>query len=87
MNYDKRKVAREIVEKEGYTIIWVGAKMPCEFLDEKVELLFENMDGIICTCDAIYTYDKGSFRHTPYFKRVPDGARMVNCIAWKKREG
>lgn len=85
MNYDKRKTARDIVEKGRYTIIWVGADMPCEFLDEKVELIYENMDGVICACDAIYTYDKNAFGHNPYFKRCSDGAHMVKCIAWKKR--
>ena len=84
MNADNRKKVRRIVEEEGWTVIWVGADMPCEFLDEPVYLLYEDMDGYPCICEAIYTFDREPYYYRPYFKRK-DGARMVNCIAWKAR--
>ena len=85
MSPNNRKLVKKEVEQNGWTIIWVGADMPCEFFDEPVMLLYENMDGQPCVCEAIYTYDKNAFEHRPYFKRT-DGARMCNCIAWKRRK-
>ena len=84
MTTDNKRRVREEVERNGWTIIWIGAEMPCKFLDEVVNLLYEDMDGQPCICQAAYTYDKKSFQHLPYFKRVTDGSHMVNCIAWKK---
>lgn len=83
MNPDNKKRVRKEVERGNWTIIWIGADMPCEFLNEKVELMYEDMDGQPCICEAVYTHDKNAFTHTPYFKRT-DGARMMNCIAWRK---
>ena len=85
MSPDNRKRVRKEVERNGWTIIWAGADMPCEFFDEPVMLLYEDMDGQPCVCEAIYTHDKNAFEHRPYFKRT-DGARMVQCIAWKPRK-
>ena len=48
MNADDRERVRKIVDQDGWNIIWIGAKMPCEFLDEEVELLYEDMDGQPC---------------------------------------
>ena len=84
MNADDRERVRKIVDQDGWNIIWIGAKMPCEFLDEEVELLYEDMDGQPCICYAIYTYDKSGFYHNPYFQRKSDGAKMVRGIAWRK---
>lgn len=84
MNIDNKKRVAKTVRDEGWTIIWVGAEMPCHFLDPCVLLMYEDMDGQPCICEAIYTYDKSEFTHRPYFKRKSDGARMVNCIAWKE---
>ena len=53
MNADDRERVRKIVDQDGWNIIWIGAKMPCEFLDEEVELLYEDMDGQPCICYAI----------------------------------
>ena len=39
MNADDIERVRKIVDQDGWNIIWIGAKMPCEFLDEEVELL------------------------------------------------
>lgn len=79
-----KKLVREEVEARHWTPIWRCSEMPCEFLDEEVQLMYENMDGGVETCEAIYTYDKGKFHHQPYFKRKSDGARMVNLIAWRE---
>ena len=84
MNADDRERVRKIVDQDGWNIIWIGAKMPCEFLDEEVELLYEDMNGQPCICYAIYTYDKSGFYHNPYFQRKSDGAKMGRCIAWRK---
>lgn len=61
--------------------------MPCAFLDEPVELIFEDMDGYPCVCDAIYTYGDsiGRVNAHPYFQRSNDGTHMMNCIAWRYR--
>jgi hypothetical protein len=85
MSPDNIKQVRREVEENGWTIIWLGAEMPCAFLNDPVELLYEDMDGQPCVCEATYTYDKGCFEFRPYFRRT-DGAKMVKCIAWKKRE-
>ena len=80
---NKRRI-RHYVEENGYTIIWPCSEMPNEFADEVVELLYLDMDGNASKCEAIYTYDReDKFRHRPYFKRIPDGSRMVNCMAWR----
>ena len=39
MNADNRERVRKIVDRDGWNIIWIGAKMPCEFFDEEIELL------------------------------------------------
>lgn len=86
MTSENIKRLREEVERRNWTIIWAGAEMPCEFLDEPVELIYEDNDGSPCICNAIYTYDKDdTFYRTPYFKR-DDGVRMSRCIAWRKRQ-
>lgn len=85
MSPDNIKRVRKEVEENGWTIIWLGAEMPCAFLGDPVELLYEDMDGQPCVCEAVYTYDKDCFEFRPYFRRT-DGAKMVKCIAWKKRE-
>lgn len=85
MTTDNRKWLRHEVEHGGWIIIWAAANMPNEFLDEPVELIYKDMDGRPAICDAIYTYDRRSACHSPYFQRS-DGARMVNCIAWRYRE-
>ena len=85
MNADDRERVRKIVDQDGWNIIWIGAKMPCEFLDEEVELLYEDMDGQPCICYAIYTYDKKRILPSPIFsEKKSDGAKMVRCIAWRK---
>nr|DAJ38212.1 MAG TPA: hypothetical protein [Caudoviricetes sp.] len=84
MNADNIERVRKIVNQDGWNIIWIGAKMPCEFFDEEIELLYEDMDGQPCICYAIYTYDKSGFYHNPYFQRKSDGAKMGRCIAWRK---
>lgn len=86
MGIDEKQRVRDEVERGGWTIIWVGAKMPCAFLNEEVELMFENMDGYACVCDAIYTCERQIIGYTPFFKRKSDGARMVNCIAFRKHK-
>lgn len=50
-----------------------------------LKAMFENMDGYACVCDAIYTCERRIIGYTPFFKRKSDGARMVNCIAWRRR--
>lgn len=85
MSPDNVKRLRHEVKHGAWIIIWAGANMPCEFLDEPVELIYEDMDGCPCICNAIYTYDRGSLLRTPYFKRDKDGVRMINCIAWRYR--
>lgn len=84
MSIDEKKRVREEVERGGWTIIWVGAEMPCPFVDDEVDLMYEDMDGHAQICEAIYTRDLNTFTHHPYFKRKSDGAHMVNCIAWRK---
>ena len=87
MTSENKKCLREEVENGGWIIIWAGANMPCAYLDEPVELIYENMDGVPEVCDAVYTYgDGGSRMNTvPFFKRVADGVHMVKCIAWRHR--
>ncbi len=41
MNADDIERVRKIVDRDGWNIIWIGAKMPCEFFDEEIELLYE----------------------------------------------
>lgn len=86
MSIDNRKRVAKIVKEEDWTIIWVGADMPCQLLDEQVLLMYEDMDGEPCICEAIYTYDRHYYQHEPYFKRISDGAHMMQCIAWKRKE-
>jgi hypothetical protein len=85
MTDENIKRVREEVKRGGWEIIWLGAEMPCPFLDEPVFLLYEDMDGNPCICAAIYTRDRNQVEFRPYFKR-DDGAKMVNCIAWKHRK-
>ena len=33
MNADDIERVRKIVDRDGWNIIWIGAKMPCEFFD------------------------------------------------------
>lgn len=86
MGSDNRKKVRYEVERGNWTIIWVGADMPCAFLDEEVELLYEDMDGQPCICEAIYTCDPSPAPYAPYFKRKSDGIKMSYCIAWRKKK-
>ena len=37
MNADDIERGRKIVDRDGWNIIWIGAKMPCEFFDEEIE--------------------------------------------------
>lgn len=85
MSPDNIKRLRHEVENGGWIIIWAGANMPIAILNEPVELIYEDMDGVPCKCDAIYTYgeNKNTFR-IPFFERT-DGAHMLNCIAWRYR--
>lgn len=84
MRSNNKIVIRQLVEKEGWTIIWPCGIMPNEYADEQVKLLFEDMDGYVCSCDAVYTYNReDKLSHKPYFKRISDGAKMINCLAWK----
>lgn len=87
MTYENKKRLREEVKNGGWIIIWAGANMPCAYLDEPVELIYENMDGVPEVCDAVYTYGDGGSRMNavPFFKRVADGVHMANCIAWRYR--
>lgn len=87
MTSENKKRLREVVEHGGWIIIWAGANMPCAYLDEPVALIYEDMDGCPAVCNAVYTYGDGGRRMNavPFFKRVPDGAHMMNCIAWKYR--
>ena len=86
MSPDNIKRLRHEVEHGGWVIIWAGANMPSQFLDEPVELIYEDMDGCPCVCDAIYTYNgENPAFNKPFFKREKDGVRMMNCIAWRYR--
>ena len=82
MTYDDKRSVRAEVERNGWTIISAGADMPSEFLEKPVLLMYEDMDGHAAICEAIYTFDRNAFRHSPYFMRT-DGVHMINCIAWK----
>lgn len=81
MSPDNRKRLREEVENGGWIIIWAGANMPVAYLNEPVELIYENMDGQPEVCNAVYTYGDKRFAH---FRRT-DGVVMVKCIAWRYR--
>lgn len=48
MTSDNIKRLRHEVEHGGWIVIWVGANMPSQFLDEPVELIYEDMDGYPC---------------------------------------
>lgn len=85
MSPDNIKYLRHEVEHGGWIVIWAGANMPCGLLDEPVELIYENMDGVPMVCDAIYTYGENASFGKPYFKRTADGMHMINCIAWRYR--
>lgn len=84
MTDERKKKIRKIVERDGWTIIWACAPMPCAVLDEEVELMYEDMDGNACVCEARYTreHDWGA----PRFIRCSDGARMGNLIAWRYKK-
>lgn len=85
MSPDNIKRLRHEVEHGGWIIIWAGANMPCAFLDEPVELIYESMAGVPMICDAIYTYGDNPRFGKPYFQRAEDGIHMINCIAWRYR--
>ena len=88
MTDENKKRLREEVEIGGWTIIWAGAVMPCALLDEPCELLYEDMDGYVCQCDAIYTVDRSPYSYKPYFRGTSGAvkdAKMCNCIAWRKQ--
>lgn len=36
MNADDIERVRKIVNQDGWNIIWIGAKMPCEFLMKRL---------------------------------------------------
>lgn len=83
MTLENARLVEEEIKKGGWTIIWGGAEMPCEFLDERVELIYADKDDIPRKCYAVYTYDKGCIYRRPYF-RGDDGTHMTRCIAWRK---
>lgn len=80
MTSETKEKLRRKIESEGWNIIWACGEMP--HWDEKVELIYDDMDGHPCVCDAIYVRNKEI--GFSYFERA-DGARMVKCIAWKRR--
>lgn len=84
MTQENIKRLRHEVEHGGWIIIWAGANMPIASLNEPVELIYENMDGVPEKCNAIYTYGNNMINRKPYFRR-DDGVCMVNCIAWRYR--
>lgn len=77
-----RDKIRAFVKAEGYKPIWLCGEMP--WTKDKVSLLYEDMDGFMQECSATYDYDHSNM--TKRFFRDSDGARMVNCIAWKSKE-
>lgn len=82
MTNENKKKCREYVKKNGMTLITRISDMPCYFLSPKVTLLYEDMDGNPCLCEAVYKKDN---QWKPaYFERVADGAVMVNCIAYRE---
>ena len=74
------------IDLSGYYIIGFGTKMPNPFINEKVRVAYEEADGNLYTCEAVFTRDcQNRHEFKPYFKRESNGAKMTNVVAWKRR--
>ena len=84
MNSENKRRCREEIEKRNWNKLGIVEEDPSPLLwNKEVELMYEDMDGQPCMCNAIYEHD--SFRSC--FRAI-DGAakgnRMSGCIAYRE---
>ena len=85
MTEENKRRCREEIEKGGWHKLGIIEPDPSPLLwDKEVEIIYEDMDGQPCKCNAIYVYDAFS---SNYF-RATDGAakgnRMCGVVAYRE---
>jgi len=84
MTEENKRKCREIIEKESWNKIGVVEEKPsCLLWNKEVELMYEDMDGHPCKCNALYVHDLCN----DYFKATTGpakGNRMCGLIAYRE---
>lgn len=84
MTSENKKLCRDIIAKEGWNKLGIIEECPSPLLwNKEVELMYEDMDGQPCICNAIYEHDSW---HNCFvaINGVAKGNRMSNCIAYRE---
>lgn len=84
MTSENKKKMRELIEKEGWNKVGQIEENPSALLwDKEVEILYEDMDGQPCKCNAILVHQ--SF-NSDYFRAIngaASGNRMCGVFAYR----
>lgn len=84
MTCKEKERTRELIEREGWTIIHPACELPPP--NETVKLMYMDMDGHTCICRAHMVTPPASREYWRGDSDPVKGNRMVGLIAWIKEE-
>lgn len=83
MTEDLKKICNEEINKNGWNKLGIIEPSPSVLVwNKEVLLMYEDMDGVPCTCRAKYVVD-GEGKYFVATDGAAIGNRMGNCIAYK----
>ncbi|MCD8366124.1 MAG: hypothetical protein LUC83_10040 [Clostridiales bacterium] len=85
MDIKTRKFVQKMVEDEGWHKIGIIEDPPDVTLwNKEVELMYANMDGRPCVCNALYVVPVASYPYYIATTGPAKGCYMDNLIAWRE---
>lgn len=87
MTYENKKRVRDFIAQDKNWVIVdgiLGENISALVWDKKVEIIYMDMDGNPCTCEALCYPPK--FTHDAYFRATngeAEGNKMCNVIAYR----
>lgn len=85
MTEENKKRCREEIELRNWHKLGIIEENPSPLLwNKEVELMYEDMDGYPCVCNAIYVHDDFGRIYFRATNGVASGNRMSSCIAYRE---
>lgn len=85
MTSENKRLCRDLIEKEGWNKLGIIEENPSALLwNKEVELMYEDMDGQPCRCNAIYVHKEFGQKYFQATNGCAKGNRMSSCIAYRE---
>lgn len=87
MRSKDRELARKMIAEEGWNELGIIHENPGPlFWGKEVRILYEDMDGQLCSCQALDTFEEFRGERFTATTGPAKGNIMSNVVAWKELE-